>query len=61
EAKVYGVAALDLPPVLTGTTIALSLILLAMIERAGLGWTLLKTPDGKQRDTSPAKAMAQEG
>ena len=48
-------------PVITGTTIALSLMLLAMIERAGLGWTLLKTPDGKQRDTSPAKAMAQEG
>ena len=47
-------------PTLTATTIALSLILLAAIERAGFGWTLLKAPDKNQRAAPPANAMAQE-
>lgn len=48
-------------PTITAVTIALSLAVFAMIERAGLGWTLLKVPDGNQRpvEKSPGIQLKQ--
>jgi fucose 4-O-acetylase-like acetyltransferase len=48
-------------PTLTAATIALSLALFAGIERAGLGWTLLKPRGGNQRARSSTNTGLQEG